>query len=54
MPPTRLGHISTSSVQAGAAAHASMTPTMSRGTAALACPRMSPWPMNSAVIRKII
>jgi hypothetical protein len=54
MPPTRLGHISTSSVQAGAAAQPSSTPTMSNGTAALPCPRISPCPMNSAVIRKII
>jgi hypothetical protein len=27
---------------------------MSKGTAALPCPRTAPWPTNSAVIRKII
>jgi hypothetical protein len=27
---------------------------MSSGTAALPCPRISPWPMNSAVMMKII
>ena len=54
MPPTRLGHMSTSSVHAGAAAQPSSTPTMSSGTAALPWPRMSPWPTNSAVMMKII
>jgi hypothetical protein len=54
MPPTRFDHIKTSSVQAGAAAQPRRTPKMSSGTAALPCPRIVPWPTNSAVIKKII
>jgi hypothetical protein len=54
MPPTRFGHMRTSSVHAGAAAQPSRTPTMSSGTAALPWPRMAPWPTNSAVMMKII
>ena len=54
MPPTRFGHMRTSSVQAGAAAQPSSTPVMSSGTAALPCPMIASWPTNSAVMMKII
>jgi len=54
MPPTRFGHMRTSSVHAGAAAQLRNSPTMRSGTAALPCPGMSPCPTKRAVIRKII
>ena len=41
MPPTRLGHISTSSVHPKAAAQLSSKPTIKSGTAALPCPAIS-------------
>ena len=48
MPPTRLGHISTSSIQPGAAAQPSSTPTIRIGIAPL------PWAAISAPTRKTI
>jgi hypothetical protein len=48
MPPTRLGHISTSSIQPGAAAHPSSTPMIRIGIAPL------PWAAISAPTRKTI
>ncbi len=41
MPPTRLGHIITSSIQPGAAAQPSSTPTIRIGTAPLPCAAIS-------------
>ena len=48
MPPTRLGHIITSSIQPGAAAQPSSTPTIRIGIAPL------PWAAISAPTRKTI
>src|ERR1044071_10461161 len=45
MPPTRLGHMSTSSIQPGVAAQLSRSPTMSRGTAPV------PWLATRAPMR---
>ena len=48
MPPTRLGHMRTSSIQPGAAAHPSRRPTIRIGIAPL------PWAAISAPTRKTI
>ena len=51
MPPTRSGHINTSSVQPGNAIHASTSPTINSGIAAVPCPRIAPSPLINAPIR---